>query len=76
LADLGIDGKITLKRILKEQGTECGLDSTDSRYGLVAGFLQHDKKSLSSVKCRLFLEYLCDYYILKEGYVLCNLVSW
>jgi hypothetical protein len=41
LGDLGINGRIILKWILKNGGLECGLDSTDSGYSQPVSSCEH-----------------------------------
>jgi hypothetical protein len=43
LEDLGLDGRITLILNLKELAGECGLDSSGSRQGREAEFVNTDE---------------------------------
>jgi hypothetical protein len=56
--DLGIDGKIILKLILGKWDGECGLNSSDSGWGLMAGSCEHGNEPCDSIKCSEFLDFL------------------
>lgn len=57
LANLGIDGRIILKYILKTlTGSVCILDLSGSGKGPVAGSCKHGNELLDSIKLWLFLD--------------------
>jgi hypothetical protein len=47
---------------------KCGLDSSGTGCGPVAGSCEHDNEPSGSIKAEEFLDYLSDYYLVK-GYV-------
>jgi hypothetical protein len=51
--------------VKKYGGGRCGLDSSDSEYGPVAGTCEHGNKPSGSIKDGEFLDYLIDYQLLK-----------
>jgi hypothetical protein len=57
LEDLGLDGSITLKYILRGSGMRgCRLDLCDSGWGPLAGFCQNGNEHSGSIKCSEFLD--------------------
>jgi hypothetical protein len=57
LEDLGIDGKIILKYILKGIGWKrCGLDASVPEYGPLAGCYENGNESLSFIYLWEFLD--------------------
>jgi hypothetical protein len=56
LEDLGTDERVILKRILGKLGWGCGLNSSGSGQGQVAGSYEHSNEPSDSIKCREFLD--------------------
>jgi hypothetical protein len=59
--DLGVGGRIILECILKKLSVVCGLDSTDTGYGPVAGCWEHDDEDSGSVECGEFSDYVVEH---------------
>jgi len=54
--DLGVDGKVILELISGNWSGRCGLCSSDSVRGPVAGSCEHDYEPSGSIKGRRFLD--------------------
>jgi hypothetical protein len=50
LENIGVDGRIMLKRILNKLGGGCGLHSSGSGYGPVVGWCEHSNEPFGSIK--------------------------
>jgi hypothetical protein len=66
LEDLNIRKNDNVKTDLREIGWDCGLDSSGSGQGPVAGSCEHGNQLSGSIKFWEFLEWLTDCWLLKK----------
>jgi hypothetical protein len=66
LVDLDVDGRIILKWILGNRMEGCGLDSSGSEYGPVAGSCKHGDEPSGSIKGGEFFSSCAYYWLLKK----------
>jgi hypothetical protein len=60
LGELGIERMIILKYIFKGKGMRCGVDSLDSRYGMLASYAQHDNEPSGFINVENFMTGCAD----------------
>jgi hypothetical protein len=69
--DLGGDGRIILKWILRKWGCRMWIGFSGSEQGLMAGSCEHGNEPFGSVKGREFLDYMSILLALQDG--LCSM---